>query len=215
MTILANGNIGINQVNPAAKLDVNGTSLFSDQIKLDVTPSSNAIAQNYSDFAILLYQSTTPARSSGFYQRLADLHISTQSRIRFLTEGTIRLDIGNGQTNLYHDLNFQPNCDLKLSSTSNIMVNSTSISPTVLSYLDGVTSNIHTQLNASSSIKLRYNGVNYDSIGRVKFVDTDQYLDANDGFVYSIEYVGHKSSFYQNSGQFIGTEKLWQFLIKI
>ena len=34
---LPDGNVGINQVNPTAKLEVNGTSLFNDQNKLDVT----------------------------------------------------------------------------------------------------------------------------------------------------------------------------------
>ena len=39
MTILPDGNIGINQPNPTAKLEVNGSSLFAGQIKLDVPPS--------------------------------------------------------------------------------------------------------------------------------------------------------------------------------
>lgn len=204
MTILPNGNVGINKVNPAAKLEVNGTSLFKDQIKLDVTASSTLTAANYSDFAILLSQQSTPARSLGFYQNAGNLIVSSQNRIRFLTEGTLRLDLRETETRIYHNFELQANSDLVLSSTSNITANGVDISPVELSYLKGVTGGIQFQLN-NPTIKTRYNSIDYP-VGIIKFINTNQYLDLND--IWTIDYIGHISSFNQDSGEYIGTGKI-------
>ena len=86
------------------------------------------------------------------------------------------------------------------------MANGATISPTELSYLSGVTAPLQFQLS-NTTIKIRQNSIDYP-VARVKFVDTDQYIDVNDNSTYSVEFVGHKSAFIQNNGQFIGTDKI-------